>query len=152
MAEGKYGKYVIKRPMAPSKNHPHLPLHVHLRKETMPWDDRDEIEFGFAMHCIQEPLLMLTEPHVHEDFPQFLFFLSGNPKDPDEFDAEVEMYLGKDDDQEKFVITEPTIIRVPPGVWHGPLNWKRIGKPVQFIDISLAPGYDRIQLSQQKKG
>ena len=151
MAEGKYGKYVIKVPLAPAAHHPHLPLHPVLRKESMPWEDRDSIEFGFVTHWIQEPLLMLKEPHVHENFPQWLFFLGSNPKDPNEFDAEVEMYLGRDEDQEKFVITEPTIIRVPPGVYHGPLNWKVINKPVQFIDISLAPEYTRIEQSETKK-
>ncbi len=144
MAEKKYSKYVIKAPIAQSPIHPQLPLNMRFRESFMPWDDQKDINFGMTLHCILEPMRMLTEAHKHKDFDQFLFFLSGDPKNATEFDAEIEMYLGEGEEQEKYVITEPSVVRIPQGVYHGPLEYKRIGKPVTFISVFLAPEYIRI--------
>jgi hypothetical protein len=141
MADKKYQKYVIKAPMGKSKRHAHLPLHVRFRDELSPWKD---LNMGLVVHLIREPLLMLTETHKHLDFNQVLFFLSGDPRNPEEFDAEVEFCMGEE--KEKYIITEPTVIRVPPGTYHGPLFFKRIGKPIMFIDTFQAPEYKKVML------
>ncbi len=60
-------------------------------------------------------------------------FLGSKPPDVFDFDAEIEFYMGEDPDNlEKIVITKPTIIRVPRGVWHCPLIFKKVNKPVWF--------------------
>jgi hypothetical protein len=56
-----------------------------------------------------------------------------------EFDAEVEFYFGAE--KEKFTITGPTIVVVPPGVFHFPLNFKEIKKPIYFLEVSLTSRY-----------
>jgi len=61
------------------------------------------------------------------------------PKDLMDFDAEVEMYL----DGEKNVITVPSIIHVPTGLPHCPLNFKRIGNPIMFPEIMRTESYER---------
>ena len=38
---------------------------------------------------------------------------------------------------EKHIITEPTIVRIPPYTWHCPLEYKRVGKPVYFEVLHL---------------
>ena len=68
----------------------------------------------------------------------------GDVKNITDFDAEIEMCLGEGEEQEKYLITEPTVVRIPAGVYHGPLEYKRIGKPVTFISVFLAPEYKRI--------
>jgi hypothetical protein len=146
MSGKKYEKYVIKAPMRKSDVHPQLPLNLRFREENMPWDDQGDINLGLVCHCIREPMLMLKEPHKHEDFNQFLFFLGHDMADMTDFDAEIELFLGEEG--EKYVITEATIVRIPPGLYHGPLNFKRIGKPVAFFDIFLAPEYKRIYPSK----
>ena len=54
---------------------------------------------------ITQPNLMISQPHQHE-FAQYLNFFSANPNDATDFDAEIEMSLGEE--QEKHVIKSPT--------------------------------------------
>jgi hypothetical protein len=93
---------------------------------------------------ITHPFLMVTQPHTHE-FPQYLHFLSANSKDQRVFNAEIEITLGADEAHlEKYVITRPTALYIPAGVYHGPLNFKVIKKPVLFLDIAVAGKYKRV--------
>jgi len=87
---------------------------------------------------ISQPVLMEDEPHSH-DFDEFLCFLSCNPADEYDFGAEVELTLGQE--KEKQTITAPTVVCVPKGLIHGPLNVKTIQKPILFCHIYLAPEY-----------
>ena len=77
-------------------------------------------------------------PHIH-DFPIILNFLSANPDDIYDFDAEIEFYI----DGEKHVITKASSVRVPAGTKHCPLIFKRIGKPVVFLEVHLTDNYTR---------
>ena len=144
MAEKKYGEYVIKAPMGKSELHPELLPSVRFRDEK-PWSDWRDINFSAVYNCITEPILMLTEAHKHDDFEQYLFFLGGNPTDVTDLGAEIELFLGEEG--EKHIITTATIVRIPKGLYHGPLNFKRIERPMVFLDIFLAPGYKRKQIS-----
>ena len=93
---------------------------------------------------ITHPFVMVSQPHTHE-FPQYLNFFSANPGDQRVFDAEIEMTLGDDAEHgEKHVITKPTSLYIPAGVFHGPLNFKVINKPVLFIDIAVTGSYSRV--------
>ena len=84
---------------------------------------------------------MISQPHKHE-FPQYLHFFSANPDDGKDFDAEIEISLGEE--QEKHIITEPTAVYVPAGLHHGPLNFARVTKPVLFLDIAVTGKYSRV--------
>jgi hypothetical protein len=96
-----------------------------------------------SIDCIYvvEPHLILTQPHQHE-FGQYLNFFSANPNDPRDFDAEIELSLGEE--PEKRVITCPTSVYVPAGLLHGPLDFKRVGKPFLFLDIAATGKYKRV--------
>lgn len=49
------------------------------------------------------------------------------------FDAEIEFWIGNERTQMvQYIITEPTIVRIPPYTWHCPLEYRRVGKPVYF--------------------
>jgi hypothetical protein len=75
-------------------------------------------------------------PHIHHANDEYLWFIGSNLENPFDFDAEVEIYLGWDpDDMEKIVITEPTVVRVPPNMWHCPIHFKRVDKPVAFFPV-----------------
>jgi hypothetical protein len=88
-----------------------------------------------------QPRLMISQPHKHE-FAQYLSFFSANPNDAKDFDAEIEMCLGEE--QEKHIITRPTSVYVPAGLHHGPVNFAKINKPVLFIDIAVTGEYTRV--------
>jgi hypothetical protein len=88
--------------------------------------------------AVTKPHLMVDKPHMH-DFSQFLCLFGSNSKDLFDFDAEVEMYL----DGEKNIITAPSIMHIPAGLPHCPLNFKRIGSPIMFLEIMLTATYQR---------
>jgi mannose-6-phosphate isomerase-like protein (cupin superfamily) len=95
-------------------------------------------KFSMGWSYITEPFIMVAESHTH-DFDQIIFFLGGDPGKVGEFDAEVEMHLGKD--QKKHIINYTSCVYVPAGLFHCPLNVKKVNKPFMFIDITLSPGF-----------
>lgn len=135
MAETKYGKYLTRDCVVPSK-----------RGDIKILSTRDLDSFGggnLSFECIYmtSPRLMITQPHQH-DFPQYLCFSSSNPDDATDFDAEIEISLGEEG--EKHIINSPAVVYVPAGLHHGPLNFAKVNKPVLFVDIAMSGKYSRI--------
>jgi hypothetical protein len=95
-------------------------------------------EFSLRIHYITEPGSLIPEPHSH-DFDQFYFFLSADFANPKDFRAEIEFSLGQE--VETHLITVPTTVHVPIGMVHGPLNFKKVEKPLIFIDALLSAQY-----------
>ncbi len=83
-------------------------------------------------------------PHKH-DAHQIMCFVGSDLKNIRDFDAEIEIALG--DEGEIQTITKPSIVSIPPGLMHCPLRFKRLGKPVVFIEIVLARSYQRFAAS-----
>ena len=75
------------------------------------------------------------DPHIKN-----IYFLGSNPDDMSEFDAEIHLSLGEE--QEKYVITSPTAIYILAGLMHCPLTWERVDKPVMFSEICMTPRYE----------
>jgi hypothetical protein len=132
----KYENHVITNPLEVSMNPEVLQKTFHFEGEK----DGMGANFTLSRSWITQPFLMIKKAHKH-DFDQVLVFAGGNPFDVNDFDAEIVFHLG--DEEEEYIVTKPTIIHVPKGLTHGPLNWKRIGKPVEFLDVSLTPKYIR---------
>jgi len=84
---------------------------------------------------------VMDTPHRHA-FDEFLVFLSCTPADELNFDADIELSFGAEG--EKQVISAPAIVCLPQGLVHGPLVFRRVGKPVLFNHIYLAPDYQRL--------
>jgi hypothetical protein len=140
MPDTKFGKYFTTDVLHESPKFPGL------------WDvssTRRLKNFGgghLSIDCIliSRVFMMVGQPHQHE-FPQYLNFFSASPDDQRIFDAEIEITLGEDEVHgEKHVITRPTSLYIPAGLYHGPLNFKVINKPVLFIDIAVAGVYKRV--------
>jgi len=94
--------------------------------------------FSLRVHYITEPGILVKEPHAH-DFEQFYFFFGADLANIKEFRAEVEFSLG--DDVEKHIIDVPTTVHVPTGMVHGPMNFRKVEKPIIFIDALLSAQY-----------
>ena len=86
------------------------------------------------------------EPHFHRD-EEYLAFVGHDLRDAfDSFDAEIVFYMGESlDDMEKIVIDKPTMIKVPPLFWHGPLEITRLGKPLFFQPVLFNSRYYAIR-------
>jgi hypothetical protein len=79
-------------------------------------------------------------PHIHK-YDEFLMFLGAELPDLcKSFDAEIDFWMGAE--MEKHTITSTTIIYIPKGVLHSPLNFRAIRKPVLFHALYLGPSLD----------
>jgi hypothetical protein len=80
-------------------------------------------------------------PHVHKN-DEFLIFLGAELPDLcSSFDAEIDLWMGEE--MEKHTITSTTVVFIPKGVQHAPLNFRAIRKPVLFHALYLGPYLDR---------
>ena len=105
--------------------------------------------YNVGFQIFQAPVYLEREPHFHRE-EEFLIFLGANVFD---FDAEIDFYIGDDiDDMEKFVLTKPTIIRIPPCTWHCPLDFKRVDKPIFFQAALMHGKFGSVKAREGKNG
>jgi hypothetical protein len=96
------------------------------------------INMGFRYYV--KPYKMELQSH-HHDVDEYLFFLGGQLPDlTANFDAEIEIFLGPE--YEKHIITKPCILYIPRGFEHNPMDVKRVGKPLLFMPLQLAPYFN----------
>jgi len=100
--------------------------------------DLGGVNFSLGWSLLTQPFVMVMDAHRH-DFDQAVFFMGGDPYSAGDFDAEVEFSVGENG--EKHIINYPACVYIPKGTLHGPLNVKRVTKPLMFIDITFSPGY-----------
>lgn len=136
MAESKYGKYIVKG------TNERLPSDKPgVRTRTVDSQaDWAGIQPRLNWKYVSQPAQIVDKPHYH-DFDEFLILTGCDPTNPDEFEAEVEISMGKEG--EKSVINTPAIICLPKGMVHGPVNFTRVDKPVIFCNVYLSPDYVR---------
>ncbi|NLA74707.1 MAG: hypothetical protein GX846_04440 [Deltaproteobacteria bacterium] len=80
-------------------------------------------------------------PHIHK-YDEFLIFLGADLPDLcSSFDAEIDLWMGEE--MEKHTITSTTVVFIPRGMQHAPLNFRKINKPVLFHALYLGPNLDR---------
>jgi hypothetical protein len=83
-------------------------------------------------------------PHVHK-YDEFLIFLGAQLPDLcKSFDAEIDFWMGEE--MEKHTITSTTVLFIPKGIMHSPLNFRAIRKPVLFHALYLGPTLDAKRL------
>ena len=130
MAESKYAKYVVPAPIRQSTFkqiiYPELVVRGNEHLNGMP--------FSMGWEIMAEPITLVEDAHSHS-YNQVFCFVGSNIEDINDFDAEIWMYLGEE--QEKMVITSPTTIWVPGGMMHCPLIFRRVGKPFMYMDFPL---------------
>jgi mannose-6-phosphate isomerase-like protein (cupin superfamily) len=89
-----------------------------------------------------KPYKLELESH-HHDTDEYLFFLGSTfPDLVGSFDAEIEYFMGKE--YERHVITQATVLYIPAGVEHNPCNIRRVGKPLFFTALALAPYFNGV--------
>ncbi len=135
---GKYGQYTnLFLEIQPEKTEPaewRMEPYGYFKGE----EDIPNSQFRMGFQVIKAPVVYEKEPHYHRE-EQYYIFLDKKLPDTFGFDAEIEFYMGEDiDDMEKIVITKPTVIRVPANMWHGPVIFKRVGRPVFMQDPQFA--------------
>ena len=98
---------------------------------------------NFGWILIAKPLFTDKVPHTH-DGDEYLFFLGGQIPDCfTTFDAEIDFCLGEE--QEKCTITRPTLVFIPKGLLHTPLNFRVINRPLLFGMLLLTARYTKTE-------
>ena len=100
-------------------------------------------EFNQSYQIFVKPFFLDRIQHRHKT-DEFLVFLGASFPNVFDFDARIEFTLGKGDEAETYVITKPTIIRIPAGEYHCPLNFKEVNKPVLFLATLFTPMFGGI--------
>ena len=95
-------------------------------------------EFNQSYQIFVKPFFLDRVQHRHVK-DEYLVFLGASFPNVFDFDAKIEFTMGKGEEAETYVITRPTIIRVPAGVYHCPLNFKEVNKPILFLATLFTP-------------
>ena len=107
--------------------------------------DENYGDMGFTMYWepVTQPFVMNPDNHNHP-FPQYLCFLGGDPTNLLDLGGEVELTLSEDGvHMEKHVITTASTVYIPSGLYHCPLTFTRVEKPMIFIDLFFARAYEK---------
>ncbi|MBN2074564.1 MAG: hypothetical protein JW762_03335 [Dehalococcoidales bacterium] len=99
-----------------------------------------------GLTAVRKPYMFHAPTHKH-NFTEFFYFFGSNPMDMKEFDAEIEFYIGEE--KEKHIIDRPTVVVLPPGLFHCPLNYARVGKPFYCLELFMTPKYTSTDLPPQ---
>src|SRR4030043_35255 len=97
MPKTKYGKYITSEIFKKETKNPNASVTSTRHLEDKWGGGHLSIDTIYVAH----PHVMISQPHQHE-FPQYLNFFSSNPGDAKDFDAEIEVSFGAE--QEKHVI------------------------------------------------
>jgi len=100
---------------------------------------------SLGLSVVRKPYMFHEVTHKH-NFTEFFIFFGSNPLNMKEFDADVEFTFGEE--REKHVISSPSVVVIPPGVYHCPLNYARVGKPIYCLEAFLTPKYDSTNLDK----
>jgi hypothetical protein len=125
MAESKYGHLILTGLI---KDIPH-----YTGKSIVAHDGELDTECSMGYHCISKPM-SFDHPHSH-DFTEMLCFIGGNPEDITDLGAEIEMTLGEEGEVHK--INQTAVVAMPPGLKHCPIVFKKVTRPLVFLEISL---------------
>lgn len=140
MAELKTAKYVREAITRPS-NHKEVTSPI----PTLVSDENfGNLGFHSYWEAVTVPFMMIKDSHRHE-FPQYLTFLGGDITNLTDLGGEIEITLSEDGiNLEKHIITKATTVYIAPGLYHGPVEFTKVTKPILFIDLVYALKYGRI--------
>ena len=106
-------------------------------------------EFNQSYQIFVKPFFLDRVQHRHVK-DEYLVFLGASFPNVFDFDAKIEFTIGKGEEAETYVITQPTIIRVPAGTWYCPIYFN-IRKPVMFQATWLDGIWHKV-LRREKEG
>jgi hypothetical protein len=93
--------------------------------------------YWLRWNCITKPVSM-GDPHTH-DFDEIFHFFGADASDISDFQAVVEFHMGEEDEIYRF--DKPTIVYIPKGLKHAPIDIKVVKKPIIFMNVANAPGF-----------
>ena len=87
--------------------------------------------------------IKLEKMSHHHDVDEYLIFLGTEfPDLIGSFDGEIEIFLGKE--YERHIITRATILYIPRGFEHNPMDIRKLNKPMMLSALHLAPWFNGV--------
>jgi hypothetical protein len=137
MSEGKYAKYLF----SDFREEANLPAVTGPQAYFRGARQIPGANMNMGWQLFTKPVFLEKAPHTH-DADEYLIFLGGELPDLfSSFQAEIDLWIGEE--QEKYVITKPTIVFIPKGLPHTPLDFRKIVKPVLFSALLLTPKFTK---------
>ena len=130
----KYGKCIVKLP-------------IRKMGETVMFSTGADMLNGFPCNIIYAfgtntgIVGMSREPHVH-DHDEAIYFIGCDCRSAD-LGAEVNFKIGPGNGgEENHIFSVPTVVVIPKGVWHCPMEALKVEKPFLCMAVSLTTRYD----------
>ena len=139
MPEGKYGKYIITE-VIPKEEAPWSPKFKPDELIPMLFVDSRVIEGAFYVDSNWTLPAFAKESHgeAHShDYDEVLGFFGSDPENPHDLYAEAEVHLG----DEVHTVTKSCLIYIPKGTEHGPIDFKRIDRPMFHFSCGTGKQY-----------
>jgi hypothetical protein len=133
MAKSQYDKHILREPYGQLERDGKVVFEGFLAKP-----EQLHTKCQFLYSIVNKAHVNEATPHVHE-FPIVMSFFGADSQNIQDFDAEIWFYLGG----ERQIITTTATISVPPGLAHCPLIFKRVSKPLVFVEVMLTDNYVR---------
>ena len=138
MAEKATEKYIREAPVRPPSN-AEITAPIPFLMSDGSFGDEG---FNIYYEAIEVPFALNDAPPHQHPFPQYLTFLGGDITNMPDLGGEVEMTLSEDGKKlDKYTFTKATQIYIPAGLWHCPLIFTKVTKPILFVDIFFAAKY-----------
>jgi hypothetical protein len=148
MASTKYGKYIISELKPPAVEAPWSPPNISGAGKgkggRVLYMDSSVVPGATYMECVwvlPRPAgtpgpSAGTKSHTHH-YDEVIGFFGTDLNDPYDLGAEVELWLG----DEKHIITKTSLVFIPAGLRHCPLNFLRVDRPVFHYTTGPAKMY-----------
>jgi hypothetical protein len=145
LASSRYAKYVIDQPEFITEMAHHdftdisgftFPDEVYLNGQMLP-EAKHWLDLMWIWEVPSPPDLLGAHSHP---FAEIVLFVGSNPRDMRDFGGELEWWMGEGDEAERFFIDKTTLIYVPAGLRHGPMNFLRVDRPILNVAIGLETG------------
>ena len=94
-------------------------------------------KINMGWQIFTQPIKLEMESH-HHSVDEYQFYLGATfPDLVGSFDAEIEVFIGPN--YEQHIINKATVLYLPAGLIHNPCDFRRVGKPVFFSSLHMAP-------------
>jgi hypothetical protein len=149
----KYGKYILGEPHAPNKHMIPMPgMTLEKMQEMMKKGaptlkvNGNSIEFAFVGTTKPSDPKQPGHPSHKHDVDEYVWFHGADPNNILDFGAEIELIMGAGEDEEKHFINQACVVYVPAGLYHLPITFKKVTKPIFWGHILMAPDYTETRL------